>query len=962
MKVTVILIRIKLMLAWLLVALMAAGCNFNTAQKTPVEIIKSASDDRQYQYLELPNKLRVLLISDSNAEKAAASLDVHVGSGQDPAGYQGLAHFLEHMLFLGTKKYPEAGEYQQFISAHGGSHNAYTSFEHTNYFFDVDAAYLEQTLDRFSQFFIAPLFTENYVEREKNAVHSEYMAKIKADQRKSLDVFKTVINQNHPFAKFSVGNLDTLGVNDGENLTEQLIRFYNKHYSASLMTLVVSGREPLAELSAMVVERFSAVANNHAKVIKINQPLFEPGQLPLMLEIKPEKQQRTLSIGFPTADVTDHFRQKPLHYLGNIIGHEGRGSLLSYLKQQGWAEGLSAGAGLSYAGGASFNISIKLTPVGVEHVDEIITAVFQALNRIGESADQRRLFEEQRALAAQTFRYQEKSAPINYAMALATDLHYYPPADVLRGTYLMEQFDRELIQRFLSYLRPDNSIITLSEPGVKVDQTSHFYATEYRVYSPQAERLSRWQSAGTNADIKMPAPNVFIAEDLAIKSVGAGSTDNDEASPQLLSSDNGVRLWHKRDLTFKQPKGSLLFSLRSPIASDSAEHRALLDLTSSVIADELNELSYPATLAGLGYSLKSHSRGLSIKITGFNDKQPQLLAEILNVLKDPVFDSRRFDNIKQEHIRRLENVGKQQPYRRAMTELSKMLYRNSWSDQQMLAAYQGINLQQLRAFKQQLLASGEIDLLVHGNFLRQDAERYARMINSVLLDRHQPSPAVEVAKLPFGNQGRKVDSDYSDAVVLLYIQAADTDKKRRAAMGITAQLMRADFYTRLRTEKQLGYIVTAGAYPVRDVPGMFFLVQSPVAGPGLLQQEIEGYLQRQVDVAASLTAEQFDRHRKAVLLRLAESPKNLWEQSERYWQDIAHNYYDFNFKQQLITAMESLTLTEWQQYFQQDMAGANRRMLWLYSAGQFASQPALKTKEIDNVPVFKSAQGYYKFP
>ena len=144
-----------------------------------VIVEKSKPDTSKYRYIELPNKMKVLLVSDMKADKAAVSLDVFVGSSHDPINRQGLAHFLEHMLFLGTDRYPAPDEYQSFISQHGGSHNAYTSFEHTNYFFDISPKSIEPALDRFSRFFIAPLFNSEYVDREMNAVHSEYMARIK---------------------------------------------------------------------------------------------------------------------------------------------------------------------------------------------------------------------------------------------------------------------------------------------------------------------------------------------------------------------------------------------------------------------------------------------------------------------------------------------------------------------------------------------------------------------------------------------------------------------------------------------------------------------------------------------------------------------------------------------------------------------------------------------------------------
>ena len=123
----------------IVVALLASPIALAQAAGTRVldAPIQSDVDQRSYRNLELANGMKVLLISDATADKAAAAVDVATGSGDDPQQRPGLAHFLEHMLFLGTKKFPNPGEYQAFISAHGGSHNAFTSLEHTNYFFDI---------------------------------------------------------------------------------------------------------------------------------------------------------------------------------------------------------------------------------------------------------------------------------------------------------------------------------------------------------------------------------------------------------------------------------------------------------------------------------------------------------------------------------------------------------------------------------------------------------------------------------------------------------------------------------------------------------------------------------------------------------------------------------------------------------------------------------------------------------
>lgn len=130
-------------------------------------------DDRQYRLVRLANGLEALLIHDETTEKAAASLSVHVGHLSDPAELPGLAHFCEHLLFLGTQKYPHENEYNEFLSHHAGSSNAYTSMDETMYFFDVGQAHLDGALDRFAQFFIAPLFDDSCTEREIRAVDSE---------------------------------------------------------------------------------------------------------------------------------------------------------------------------------------------------------------------------------------------------------------------------------------------------------------------------------------------------------------------------------------------------------------------------------------------------------------------------------------------------------------------------------------------------------------------------------------------------------------------------------------------------------------------------------------------------------------------------------------------------------------------------------------------------------------------
>jgi secreted Zn-dependent insulinase-like peptidase len=94
-------------------------------------------DKRETKTFSLTNGLDILLISDPDVHRSAAALSVGVGHLSDPIEKQGLAHYLEHMLFLGTKKYPDVGSFKKFLDEHSGASNAYTGGDITNYFFQV---------------------------------------------------------------------------------------------------------------------------------------------------------------------------------------------------------------------------------------------------------------------------------------------------------------------------------------------------------------------------------------------------------------------------------------------------------------------------------------------------------------------------------------------------------------------------------------------------------------------------------------------------------------------------------------------------------------------------------------------------------------------------------------------------------------------------------------------------------
>lgn len=152
---------------------------------------KSIHDNRDYLAFTLPNsKLRCVCVHDPNTKQAAAAMNVHVGSFSDPWSIPGMAHFVEHLLFLGTAKYPAENDFASYLHANGGHSNAYTSSEDTLYHFNVNSEALEGALDRFCWFFRenGPSFAKESIARELNAVDSEHSKNLNSDNFRMYQV------------------------------------------------------------------------------------------------------------------------------------------------------------------------------------------------------------------------------------------------------------------------------------------------------------------------------------------------------------------------------------------------------------------------------------------------------------------------------------------------------------------------------------------------------------------------------------------------------------------------------------------------------------------------------------------------------------------------------------------------------------------------------------------------------
>ena len=189
------------------------------------------------KFFELKNGLKVIVIENKRAPIVAQMIWYNFGSGVEENGKSGLAHFMEHLMFKGTKKFPDS-YYSNFISRIGGSENAFTSYDYTAYYQVFPKYELEKIMQMESDRMINLTLSKENVEIEKKVILEERFQRVESDPSAKLDEsMRTVLFPNHYYGRPIIGWKHEI-----ENLSfDDVIEFYKKYYVPNNATLVLSG-------------------------------------------------------------------------------------------------------------------------------------------------------------------------------------------------------------------------------------------------------------------------------------------------------------------------------------------------------------------------------------------------------------------------------------------------------------------------------------------------------------------------------------------------------------------------------------------------------------------------------------------------------------------------------------------------------------------------------------------------
>lgn len=383
-----------------------------------------------------------------------------------------------------------------------------------------------EALDRFSQFSIAPLFTESATAREVQAVESEFRNAILEDSNRMDQLFRSAAAPGHPEQNFVFGNAASLWdepIAAGVDVRAALLAFHKEHYSANRMTLVLVAPAPLETLAAWVAALFGPIPNTHAPAATdayAGRPPYGPAVTGRIFQVVPIKERRWLCLRWMLPSLRHRYRTAPVDLIARRFQFSGPGSLRSALHARGWASSLKADTYESARHWHTLEVFVDLTEAGATPAatDEVIQSVFAYLRLLAVGGVTRRAYQDAADITHLDWTYQEREEPDSVAQTLAHRMHVIPDEHLLCEDPYYAEYDEALILDTLRRLTPTAALVMVMDPSFcgSTDRVEKWYGTAYSITRISDATLAAWATAAPWPELVVGPPNKFIPTDLAL--------------------------------------------------------------------------------------------------------------------------------------------------------------------------------------------------------------------------------------------------------------------------------------------------------------------------------------------------------------------------------------------------------------------------------------------------------------
>lgn len=760
----------------------------------PIDLPSTPSDSCGYSLFRHDSGLHCLLVSDPAASQATAVLQVDAGSHDEPLERPGLAHLLEHMLFMGSEAHPRPGSFARAIDHWGGRYNASTAPESTAFFFSVAPAGLRPCLLQLADMLARPLFEPHLIEAERRVIDAEFHTRLGDDALHRQAVLGELFHPDHPLSRFTIGNSHTLA-GEPAALSDELRSLHSKGYRLGAMSLVLHGPaapEVLLAVASQAIERLANTPHGwQAPTARALPPFFPSSALPACLRWRCLNAATGWEVVVPLHRLDAEGALGAARWLCEWLNDPAPSGALGSLRSRHLVDQLDAQ--LELFADRHALLLIRLQPT-VSDTDAVLQALVDWF--VGLAAHDPASFPlaDRQRLAELDFTQGPQGEPIPWCRRFAEHLLRYPAETILNGPVSPGLICATAWRALIDTLQHGGWALAIGDPKLESDRLCRHTLTPWtREVWPQLK----------------------------------GSTGMQVPLPSLPTTAYGP----------EEPHSVALPGLRSGfIMGGQARVRLGWCLAWDVPADALHRQRLACEMAGEKSSYWPGKGGLSLRWS----VEPGIL----------ILDAQGPEPLLMSCLNRFV-ASLNDPSPGAAAVVQRRWQRWQAQQRDALPAYRLLDaLERHLGFDVGVGNSGQVGglqeaqmICVHGGIRSPTAGL------EQCLGRHYPRLALPFAwqppaprRLQPGEQLLEVPCRHADRARILYLQGSCSSAESRALWRLIHQMIAAAFFDELRTRQQLGYWVVARHYPMAGMPGLLLLVQSPDQEHPRLAQAMEDFL------------------------------------------------------------------------------------------------------------------------
>jgi len=873
-----------------------------------------------------------------NLKVSGAAMTVGSGINKEGKDIYGLAHYCEHMLFLGSKKYNNATYFVDFITQHNGKFNGFTDFETTGFFFKINTDQFRHGLEIFSRFFIDPLFSAEYVVKEVNSVNSEYERNIQLDSKRKEMVLRDSADPDALFHRFSTGNTKTLlnyTIDHHIDIRERVLEYYNLQYRPDNMKLIVYGNQPIDSSKKLVDEMFKDMKKREdpyepQKLGKWTKMPWEMNNIGKLILFKTINNHQEIDINFMLDDMFDKIPQNPALYFKFLLNYRGKGSLNDILRSKGLVAGIKTHLRRTHKGFSFFKISGYITRYGIKNLDKVLSVIMRYVKYVREKALDEKLYNYAKKVFNLSFFFNNKKLKLtSFLKSMCNIVWKYDKKHYFTQHKILPEYNEMALKDFGKKLTLKNAVVMVGNKefnneltkgySLLLEENIHdknedeilnkkdpFYFTQYGVYNIKKDFISNLKKEDKEFNRlglklyehkkKLPK-NISLIKNCPKKSrkgcVAKFKSDSMDLQPKKIYSNSFYEIWYKQDKSFLVAKTNIFIKFIFNNSVTDSKFAAKIRLLIFAINHNLRNFFHQESLRQTSFHLNANSNGFSVKILGYTETIISAAKSFFNNFMKLKFNEGEFELIKDEMKNQLKSQLNLVPALRAYVNFFRLILKDYVQYQSIIDELESLSIADFDSFIKSLFNEMFIKVFFHGTIKAEvSIESFKQIFSHLEKSIKKPITSLNANQINYKNSHadlsgyyifrEKLEKTYNiNHAIMNFYQIGKENIKNMIYANLVKALCGYIYFTQLRIKEQLGYTARAKIFSEGNIIYYMILVQGSTKTPDYMDLRIENVIELMRKRIESANEVKFEKFKKIIINNFTKEDKNLKDRTFR---------------------------------------------------------------------------------